>query len=293
MSGSLFVALAATFVATALFAWALLAAATRAPTAVAQEPAPDLPVAWRLGWPVVARLAPGVAPMLGAGTRERLRAALARAGLDAAIAPEQFAAGQLVLAIAAAMGIGALLGVLDAFSLVASLVAAVLGAAMPGIALRERGARRRHAILRRLPHDLDVVTLCIEAGLNLGAALAHAVEHGPAGPLRDEWARVLRDVHAGQARHDALRAMAMRLALPAVSNVVAALIAAERQGASLAPILRAQAEQRRTERFLRAERLAMEAPVKILLPLVLFIFPGTFAIVLFPIVHRLLAEGIL
>ena len=94
-------------------------------------------------------------------------------------------------------------------------------------------------------------------------------------------------------RLPALHALAARLALPAVSTVVAALLAAERQGASLAPILRAQAEQRRTERFLRAERLAMEAPVKMLFPLVVCIFPGTFAILLFPVVYQLLHEGVL
>jgi tight adherence protein C len=174
-----------------------------------------------------------------------------------------------------------------------SVPAALLGALMPRIALRERIARRRHGVLRRLPHDLDLITLSIEAGLNLGAAIGQAAQYGPPGPLRDEWQRVLRDVHAGQARHEALRAMAARMALPGVSNLVAALITAERQGASLAPILRAQAEQRRTERFLRAERMAMEAPVKMLLPLVLCIFPGTFAILLFPIVYQLLQEGVL
>lgn len=293
MNAWLLVALAAVFAAVALSSWFLLAAAFRPIAATAAETATRLPWAWRLGWPLVVRLAPSVSWVVGAAHRERLRAALARAGLDAALAPEPFVAGQLALGALAAAVSCVLLFVPGAFSPAVPLVAALLGIAWPRIALRDRGARRRQAILRQLPHDLDVVTLSVEAGLNLGASLAHAVMHGPPGPLRDEWQRVLRDVHAGQARHDALRAMSARLALPPVSNVVAALIAAERQGASLAPILRAQAEQRRTERFLRAERLAMEAPVKMLLPLVLFIFPGTFAIVLFPIVQRLLVEGVL
>lgn len=293
MNAWLLVALVAVFVAVSLSSWVLLAAASRPIAATAPETTTRLPWAWRLGWPLVARLAPAAARVVGAAQRERLREALARAGLDAALAPEQFVAGQFALGAFAAAAACALLALLDAFSIATPLVAASLGIALPRIALRDRGTHRRHAILRRLPHDLDVVTLSVEAGLNLGASLAHAVTHGPPGPLRDEWQRVLRDVHAGQSRHDALRAMSTRLALPPVSNVVAALIAAERQGASLAPILRAQAEQRRTERFLRAERLAMEAPVKMLLPLVLFIFPGTFAIVLFPIVQRLLVEGVL
>lgn len=255
--------------------------------------APPLPRSWRVAWPLVRRLAPALARWIGAPRRERLRILLARADLDRAIGAEQFVAAQGVAATAcgvAALAVAAASGLVTPL---AALPAAALGALLPGVALRDRIARRRHAILRRLPHDLDLITLSIEAGLNLGAALGQAAQHGPPGALRDEWLRVLRDVHAGQARHEALRAMAARLALPGVSNLVAALLAAERQGASLAPILRAQAEQRRTERFLRAERLAMEAPVKMLVPLVLCIFPGTFAVLLFPIVHQLLREGVL
>jgi len=293
MNGWLLVSLASTFAAVAIGSWALLREGARSVAAAPPGNAQSLPLGWRLGWPIVARLAPAVAVLVGPGQRERLRQALARAGLDVRLRAEHLVAGQLALAIALAAGAGVVLAALGAGSAPMPIVAATLGAALPRIAVRDRTRRRRHAILRQLPHDLDLVSLSVEAGLNLGAALAHAAAHGAPGALRDEWQRVLRDVHAGQPRHEALRAMSTRLGLPAVSNVVAALIAAERQGASLAPILRAQAEQRRTERFMRAEKLAMEAPVKMLLPLVLFIFPGTFAILLFPIVQRLLVEGVL
>ncbi len=293
MNAWLVLSLVATFAAVVLSSWSLFVASFRPVARAPMEDVERLPLAWRFGWPIVVRLAPRIGRVIDAAQRERLREALARAGLDTGLAPEHFVAGQVVLAVGLAVMVAAVSSVLASFSAMTALVAAAIGVVLPRMALRERIARRRQAILRHLPHDLDVVTLSVEAGLNLGAALAHAAEHGPPGPLRDEWHRVLRDVHAGQARHEALRAMSIRLALPAVSNVVAALIAAERQGASLAPILRAQAEQRRTERFLRAERLAMEAPVKMLLPLVLFIFPGTFAILLFPIVQRLLVEGVL
>ncbi|MDT3680068.1 MAG: type II secretion system F family protein [Burkholderiaceae bacterium] len=293
MSAWLVISLGATFFGVVLVSWALLATGSSAAVPVARESVERLPWAWRLGWPIVARLAPAMAGFVGVAHRERLRDALARGALDARLSPEHLVAGQVVGAASFAAVAGAALVMLGWSSMAAVLAAAVLGAALPRMSLRDRILRRRHAILRQLPHDLDLVTLSVEAGLNLGAALAHAAAHGPSGVLRDEWQRVLRDVHAGQPRHEALRAMSTRLALPAVSNVIAALVAAERQGASLAPILRAQAEQRRTERFLRAEKLAMEAPVKMLLPLVLFIFPGTFAILLFPIVQRLLFEGVL
>ena len=286
--GALFVAVLALCAALA-HAWALPVPPSLGPTA-------PLPWAWRPMWPIVRRVAPVVAPWIGARHRERLRGLLARGGLDRAIGPEPFVAAQCVAAalVAGATWLGAsMLDGLSVFAALAAVATGALAAATPRIALRDRIVRRRHAILRRLPHDLDLITLSVEAGLNLGAALGHAAQYGPPGALRDEWERVLRDVRAGQPRHEALRAMAARLALPGVSNLVAALLAAERQGASLAPILRAQAEQRRTERFLRAERLAMEAPVKMLFPLVLCIFPGTFAVLLFPIVHQLLREGIL
>lgn len=292
MSPWLLMSLAAMFVAAAALVAAASGAWAAARPAEPARPAP-LPLAWRAAWPVVCRLAHVVGPWLGAQQRERLRERLGRAGLDRALSAEHVVAAQAVSAtvVGCAVALGAWGS--GAVSALTAAPAAVLGALLPSIALRDRAARRRDAVLRRLPHDLDLITLSIEAGLNLGAALGQAARHGPPGPLRDEWQRVLRDVHAGQPRHEALHALATRLALPAVSTLVAALIAAERQGASLAPILRAQAEQRRNERFLRAERLAMEAPVKMLFPLVLCIFPGTFAILLFPVVHQLLQEGVL
>lgn len=292
MSAWLVMSLGAMFVA----AVALVAAASGAwGAALSPEPARPAPVpwAWRAAWPLVRRFAHAIGPWLSAQQRDRLRQLLGRAGLDRVMSAEHVVAAQAVAATLAGCAVALGAWGSDAISAWTAVPAAALGALLPRIALRDRAARRRDAVLRRLPHDLDLITLSIEAGLNLGAALGQAARHGPPGPLRDEWQRVLRDVHAGQPRHEALHALAARLALPAVSTLVAALIAAERQGASLAPILRAQAEQRRNERFLRAERLAMEAPVKMLFPLVLCIFPGTFAVLLFPVVHQLLREGVL
>ena len=292
MNAWLVMSLAAMFVAAVALVAAASGAWAAALPAESARPVP-LPLAWRVAWPLVRRLAHAIGPWLGAQHRERLRALLGRAGFDRTMSSEHVVAAQAVAATVAGcvVALGALgSGAISAWT---AVPAAALGAMLPRIALRDRAARRRAAVLRRLPHDLDLITLSIESGFNLGAALGQAARHGPPGPLRDEWQRVLRDVHAGQPRHEALHALAARLALPAVSTLVAALIAAERQGASLAPILRAQAEQRRNERFLRAERLAMEAPVKMLFPLVLCIFPGTFAILLFPVVHQLLQDGVL
>jgi tight adherence protein C len=103
---------------------------------------------------------------------------------------------------------------------------------------------------------------------------------------------VLRDRRAGKSRVDALRDMASRVSEPAVGSLVTALVQSETLGMDLGPILRAQAEQRRAERFASAEKLAMEAPVKMLLPLIAFIFPCTFIVLGFPIAIKFLRMGL-
>ena len=99
-------------------------------------------------------------------------------------------------------------------------------------------------------------------------------------------------MRAGKARIDALRDFSARLDFTPITSFVSALVQGEKTGSSLGPILRAQAEQRRTERFLRAEKLAMEAPVKMLGPLIFFIFPCTFIVIGFPIAMKFLASGL-
>ena len=293
----LWMALGASFLAAAAGLLAVAGPGRRAGGrhgAALREPARELaPPVWRLVAPLASALGARLAPMLSMPRRHALLEKLLRAGLDRALAPEEFVAGRVLSALACAAV--AALAWLPHGSPPLALAAGggALGWLLPAAALRDRIERRRRAVLRQRPFVLDLVTLAIESGMNLTSALAQAVEQGPAGPLRAELARVLRDVKAGRPRAEALRALADRLAMPEIASLVAALVAADRQGASLAPILRAQAEQRRTERFLRAEKMAMEAPVKMLFPLVVFIFPGTFAVLLFPVLSRLLSEGFL
>ncbi len=273
------------------FAW--LASVLRVPIAVsAQAHTRDrVPLWWRLSAPLSRPIAGHVAPLLSVRARFERRERLRHAGLEFALDAELFVAGQC----AAAIGLAALVALAwspRGWPPAAALVAAaVLGYLLPANWLRERVASRRRALLRDLPFYLDVITLALESGSNLSGALAHAVDKGPRGPLRDEFERFLRDVRAGRERREALRHLAQRVAVPAVGSLVAALLLAETQGMSLGPVLRAQAEQRRTERFLRAERLAMEAPVKMLAPLLVFIFPCTFVMLLFPLAARMLEEG--
>jgi tight adherence protein C len=133
---------------------------------------------------------------------------------------------------------------------------------------------------------VDMLTLALEAGGSLSVALKVATERSPDSVLRRAFLRVQGDLRAGRSRVEALRALGDRLDMPAVTPLIASLIQADSSGGSLAAVLRAQSEQRLNERFARAEKRAMEAPVRMLGPLVLCIFPCTFLILAFPIVMR-------
>jgi tight adherence protein C len=210
---------------------------------------------------------------------------LRRAGIDEEILPQQWLAlcgVSLFGAVAVVGGVGG--------SVAWALVGAIAGAGLPMLWMRDVIARRTQEVVRDLPVYVDMLTLALEAGGALSVALKVATERAPDGVLRRGFLRVQGDLRAGRSRSEALQALAERLAVPAVDPLVAALVQAESSGASLASMLRAQADQRLHERFARAEKLALEAPVKMLGPLVLCIFPCTFLVLAFPLVMRVL-EG--
>jgi tight adherence protein C len=243
-------------------------------------------------------MAPIVKVFLGESWTQATDQRLRRAGLEFTLTSPQFYATRII-----ACGIcGPTLSIfVDAYAPLLTMgtppvwstlaIGAIFGWIYPAIWMSDREAVRRAELMKALPFFLDIITLCVEAGLNLPGALKQAVEKGPKGILRNEFIRVLRDVRAGATRADALRSMAERLAEPDVTHFISATILAEGMGASLAPVLRAQADQRRAERFIRAEKQAMQAPVKMLLPLILCIFPCTMIVILLPIAVRFLQSG--
>nr|WP_315400774.1 type II secretion system F family protein [uncultured Duganella sp.] len=172
------------------------------------------------------------------------------------------------------------------------LLVAALGYLYPRMWLKDTLKKRQKLIVKALPTYLDFLTMSVEAGLNMAGAISQAVAKGPVGPLKNEFAFVLRDLRAGLTRAEALRRMDERLRIPQITSFVSAVIQAERMGASLGPTFRAQAEQRRVERFQIAEKLAMEAPVKLIFPLVAFIFPVTFLVLMFPIAMKFMQSGV-
>lgn len=248
------------------------------------------PRGFQLLWPLVNVIANTVGIFVPAGRKEALLVRLKRAGQEYSLTPEQFVGGKMVSSV----GFGFVGVVLagEGGGLIGFLLGAVLGFVYPDIWLRDHTLRRNLTILKALPFFLDIVTLSVEAGLNLTGALQKAVDRCPQGPLILEVNRVLRDVRGGKPRVEALRAMADRLDYAPVSSLVSALLQGELMGSSIGPVLRAQSDQRRTERFLRAEKLAMEAPVKMLGPLIMFIFPCTFIVLGFPIAMKFLASGL-
>jgi tight adherence protein C len=166
------------------------------------------------------------------------------------------------------------------------LIAPLLGFLFPLVWLADARKRREKGVTRALPVYLDFITMSVEAGLNLTGAIRQAMEKGPKGPLRNEFGIVLRDLRSGVSRGDSLKRMGERLNMKDVNSFVNAMVQAERIGASMATTLRIQSEQRRNERFQRAEKQAMQAPVKLIFPLIVFIFPVTFIVLGFPIVMK-------
>lgn len=261
------------------------------------------PLGFRLLWAPINWMAHFIGPRLAARRHALLLVRLGQAGVDFAINPAQFLASRLIGTLLAASIFYWMMAsfdhpAADASGMPASryllvmATGALLGWAYPGIWLNDRISQRRRELLKTLPFYLDIITLCVEAGLNMQGALTQAVAKGPKGVLRDEFQRLLRDIRAGKSRAASLRSLASRLNEGSVTAFTTAVIQAESMGMNLGPILRAQADQRRTERFLRAEKLAMEAPVKLLFPLLAFIFPCTFVVLFFPIAMKFVHSGL-
>ncbi|MES2356702.1 MAG: type II secretion system F family protein [Pseudomonadota bacterium] len=245
-------------------------------------------------WPLIQLAAHYLGWFLQSSTEKKIAFKLRRAGLDHALNARQFFGGKIVAAVIVCGGFYLLrVALFEHLPVVLILFSVVMGFFYPDLWLKEAIDQRNRAIVKTLPFFLDVLTLSVEAGLSFTAALAQSVDKGPDGPLKLELKRVLREVRAGKSRVEAMRELAARIDIGSISSFVSAIVQAETLGVSLGPILRAQADQRRNERFLRAEKLAMEAPVKMLGPLVLFIFPCTFIVLLFPIAMKIMHAGIL
>lgn len=277
--------------ATALVAWLFTRLVNQVPTQDRTWNDPP-PAGFRLVWWPIQWVSYYLNPLISAKRNEVGLNKIRQAGFDYAINAVQFMASRIVWGVVCAAFFYWLAGSFKQTNLFLPLMGFLLGYFYPAIWLNDQIKLRRNQMIKTLPFYLDLITLCVESGLNLNGAMQQAVAKAPKGVLKDEFSRILRDIRAGSSRSDAFRDMAQRLNHAAITSFISTLIQAEATGMSLGPILRAQAEQRRNERFTTAEKIAMEAPVKLLFPLIAFIFPCVFIILLFPIVMKMMAQGI-
>ncbi len=250
------------------------------------------PVGFRIVWPLIQAFVYHFGQHVSETKLSAAHLRLKRSGVEFVVSPQQFIAAKYVSTILFGVVVAFVLSRVSSSAAVFALVASVGGWFYPELWLREVGVRRQNAIVKQLPFYLDIITLSVEAGSNLTGGITQAVQKSSDSPLRSELSRVLRDIRAGKPRATALRDLVERTGSQAVQNLVSALIQAEKTGSSLGPLLRAQSEQLRLERFQRAEKLAMEAPVKMLGPLVMFIFPCTFIVLGFLITSKAIREGL-
>ena len=251
-----------------------------------------LPPALRLMWPLVRLIDFHLTSRISLDKLESTNTKLNNSGVAHMMTAEQFYAVRLV-SMAAVFGIMYMVtGMLNKSSPTMLMVGLLLGYFYPLIWLHDARKRRYKQVQKAMPMYLDFITMAVEAGLNLTGALNQVVQKGPPGPLRQEFFMVVRDLRSGLPRADALRRMESRLMMPEISSFVGTVIQAEKMGASLGMALRSQADQRRSERFQRAEKQAMEALVKLIGPLMMFIFPVTFIVIGFPIAMKFLQSGL-
>jgi tight adherence protein C len=164
----------------------------------------------------------------------------------------------------------------------------LLGFRWPLAKLRRAAKDRQQAIFRALPDTLDLLTICVEAGLGINAALQAVVARGRPGPMRDELERTLREMQLGKPRIQAWRDIAARVNLRELSSFSIAMVQAEQMGTGLSKTLKVQSQLLREARWRYAQERAQTAPVKMSIPLALFIFPVIFIVIFGPILLKFL-----
>jgi tight adherence protein C len=161
-----------------------------------------------------------------------------------------------------------------------------IGYFLPAMQLSSQIKRRQNNILRALPDALDLLTICVEAGLGFDAAMGKVYEKWD-NELATAFGRVLQEIQLGKMRRDALRSMAQSMEVDDVTSFTAAIIQADQLGVSIAKILRIQSDQMRVKRRQRAQEKAQQAPVKMLIPMVFLIFPSIWIVLLGPALVQL------
>ena len=173
-----------------------------------------------------------------------------------------------------------------------TLLFTALGFMLPQLWLRSIIDRRKAAIIKKLPDALDLMTICVDAGLTFDGAMDR-VHQKWRDPLSMEFGRVIYEMQLGKSRRQSLRDMVDRMDVADVTSFVASVLQADQLGVSIGKVLRIQSEQMRVRRRQRAEEKAQQAPIKMLFPLVFLIFPAMFIVLLGPAGFQIVRSGAL
>jgi tight adherence protein C len=174
--------------------------------------------------------------------------------------------------------------------LIYAIPVSILGFYLPELLLRSAINRRQKEIRKSMPDAMDLLTICVEAGLGFDAAMAKVFEKWD-NELGRAFGRVIREIQLGKLRREALRDMADRLGIPEMTSFVAAVIQSEQLGVSMAHVLRIQSDQMRIKRRQLAEEEAHKAPIKMLIPMALLIFPSICIVLMTPAIIIILSQG--
>lgn len=210
----------------------------------------------------------------------KYRKRLELAGNPGGISVQTFVVIKYILAIILGLGGFVYSPLMGVIGLAAGLIA-------PEMWLISRQKERQQEVARTLPDMLDLLCISVSAGLGFDAALSRVADKFT-GPLSMEFKRVLQEIRMGKPRREALREMADRLEVDEVSTLVGAIIQADTLGVSITRVLEVQSAQQRINRRQKAEESAQKAPIKLLIPLVIFIFPTIFVVLLGPAVIRII-----
>ncbi|HEV3225918.1 MAG TPA: type II secretion system F family protein [Acidimicrobiales bacterium] len=234
--------------------------------------------------PIGSRALGTFAQLLPANYLDGIRLKLVYAGLSGRYRPEEIVTAQVLvgaIGFLAALGYSVSFSPSTGVSLVTLVGFPILGAMYPTGRLSSAMKARQEQILKDLPDTLDLLAISVEAGVGFEGALGVVCEHFDS-PLADEFSRTLKEMELGLPRRDALQNLKKRTEVPELSNFVLALTQADALGMPIGRVLKTQAAEMRSKRRQWAREKAAKLPVKILFPLILFIFPPVFVIVLGP-----------
>lgn len=246
----------------------------------------------RVTFPLIrAYLLPSVKRLKLENTRKTMKQKITVAGLQETVSIDELLALKILLTITLpVIAVIYNLGLQVANPFLLALLFGLAGYFFPDLWIHSMMKERQNQIRLAIPFVVDLLSLCTEAGLDFMAAIQRVVQKAKPSPLTEELERVLAELRLGTTRADALRNMSMRLDMPEVSSLVAILVTADQMGASISKALKSQSDQIRNARFIKAEKAGAAASQKILFPLIFFIVPAVFIVVLGPLVAKLLHQ---